>query len=108
MTYKTDTGLLGEVSDDGKHGNASVLDLDVSEAVESLLVSVGDKSEGIEEAERRLGTEFVSEGAEASRRSLLLSGGESSGGGDEGGDNSGLHVEFVNLARDLCFKNPEP
>merc|ERR1719232_2499750 len=47
--WKTDACLLDKVSNNGKHGDASVLDLDVSETVELLLVAIGNKAKGIEE-----------------------------------------------------------
>ena len=61
VSRKTDTGLLDEVTDNGKHGDTSVLELSEAEAVELLLVTVCDKAERIEEAKRRLGTEFILE-----------------------------------------------
>jgi len=57
-TAKVDTGTGDDVAKEGKHGNAAVLDLNVSEAVELVLVAVGDQAEGIEEAKRGLGTEL--------------------------------------------------
>jgi hypothetical protein len=42
VSRETDTGLSNELSNNGKHGNTSVLDLDVSETVELLLVTIGD------------------------------------------------------------------
>ena len=41
-----------------KHTDAAVLDLDVTEAVEALLVGILEEAEGIEEAKRGLGTEL--------------------------------------------------
>ena len=57
-TAKVDTGTGDDVAKEGKHGNAAVLDLNVTETVELLLVAVGDKAEGIEESKRGLGTEL--------------------------------------------------
>ena len=93
VSRKTDTGLSNEVSDNSKHGDTSVLELHKSEAVELLLVTIGDKSEGIEESERSLGTELVFEGHVGGDRSAgtLLGRGESSGRGDEGGGDNRLH-----------------
>jgi hypothetical protein len=51
-----------EVSNNGEHRDASVLDLDGTEAVELLLVTIGGKAKGIEESKRSLGTELVFEG----------------------------------------------
>ena len=55
---EADAGGGGEVSGDGEHGDAAVLDLDVTEAVEVGLITVGDEAEGIVEAERGLGSEL--------------------------------------------------
>merc|ERR1719197_1761868 len=44
VSGKTDSGLGNEVSDNGKHGDTSVLDLDVSEALELFFITIG-KSE---------------------------------------------------------------
>ena len=57
-TAKVDTGTGDDVSKEGKHGNAAMLDLNVTEAVELGLVAVGDKAEGVEEAKRGLGSEL--------------------------------------------------
>mmetsp|Transcript_3045 Transcript_3045/g.8595 ORF Transcript_3045/g.8595 Transcript_3045/m.8595 type:complete len:218 (-) Transcript_3045:42-695(-) len=91
VSWEADSGLLDQVSDDGEHGDASVLDLDVTEAVELLLVSVSDEAERIEESERGLGAELVLEGLDGGGAGGLLGRGEGGGGGDEGGDDDGLH-----------------
>ena len=57
-TAKVDTSTGDDVAKEGKHGNAAVLDLNVTEAVQLGLVSVSDKAEGVEEAKRGLGTEL--------------------------------------------------
>merc|ERR1711935_243600 len=57
---KVDSGTGGDLAKEGKHTDASVLDLDVSKTVESLLVNISvEKSQRIEESKRRLGTKFV-------------------------------------------------
>jgi len=88
-----DTGTGGDLSEEGEHTNASVLDLDVSESVESLLVDVTvQQTEGIEESERGLGAELVLEGLDGGGGGgLLLGGGERGGGGEDGCENGGLH-----------------
>ena len=95
VSGKTDSGLLDEVSSDGEHTDASVLDLDVTETVELLLVTIGDKSEGVEESKRSLGSELVFEGLQGGGGGSLLDRGESNGRGDEGCDDNRLH--FVKL-----------
>ena len=42
VTWETDSVLLDEVTSDCKHEDTSVLDLDVTEMIELLLVTVGD------------------------------------------------------------------
>jgi hypothetical protein len=96
VSGETDPSLSDEVSDDGEHGDTSVLDLDVTETVELLLVTVGDQAEGIEESKRILGTKLIIERREAGGGGCLPGGGESSGGGDKGGEDGGLHhFDFV-------------
>ena len=56
---KAHAGVRDEVSGDGEHGDAAVLELDPAEAVEVLLVAIGDAPEGIEEAEGGLGAELL-------------------------------------------------
>ena len=57
-TVEVDTGTGDDVAKEGKHGDAAVLDLNVTEAVELGLVTVGDQAEGIEKAKRGLGTKL--------------------------------------------------
>jgi len=97
ITRKVDTGLVDQVSDNTKHTDASVLDLDVTEAVELLLVAIGNKAEGIEESKGSLGTELTLESHVGGNRGtrVLRGRGEGGGGGNEGGGNSELHdVDF--------------
>jgi hypothetical protein len=89
ITRETDSGLSDKVSNDGKHADTSMLDLNVTKTIELLLVSISDQSEGIKEAKRRLGTEFVLEGHLESRGGLASLGrGECGGTGEQGGENS--------------------
>ena len=64
--------------------DAAVLDLNVTEAVEALLVGILEKAEGVEEAKGRLDTELRLEGLEGGGGGTLLGGGEGGGAGDEG------------------------
>ena len=105
---KTDSGLFDEVSNDGKHGNTSVLDLNVSETVEVFLVSIGDKSEGVEEAKRRLGSEFILEGLQGGGLGGLLGRSEGGGSGDEGGKDGELHVsDWIRKYEDENSSSPQ-
>ena len=115
VTWQTDSVLLDEVSEDGKHGDTSVLKLDVTKTVELGLVNIGDQTKRVVETERGLGTELVLEGTGrllgddllgALLGDRLLGGtkggslggslgwSESSSGGEEGGDNDVLHFGF--------------
>jgi hypothetical protein len=71
--------------------DTSVLQLNVTETVESLLVGTIKESKGIEESKRRLGTELVLEGSEGGGGLAGLGRGESGGAGDEGGNDGRLH-----------------
>jgi len=73
----------GDLSEEGEHTNAAVLDLDVSQAVELFLVAVFDESERIEVSERGLGSEDVFKGGQRSGTggSTLLLGGSKGGRG---------------------------
>ena len=51
----------GDLSEEGKHGNAAVLELDESKAVESGLVGIVEESKRIVEAKRRLDTKLALE-----------------------------------------------
>ena len=67
-----------------------MLELDVTEALETLLVGVGEEAEGVEEAKGRLDTELGLEGLEGGGGGTLLGGGEGGGAGNEGGEGSKL------------------
>ena len=95
VSGEVDSGAGDNLSEEGKHGDASVLDLDVSETVELFLVTALDESERIVETERRLGSEGVLEGAQGGGGSLLLGGSKGGGGGDKGGKDGGLHFDRV-------------
>jgi hypothetical protein len=92
-TRKTDAGLGNEVSNNGEHGNTSVLDFDVTQAVESGLVAVGNEAKGIPETKRNQGTDLVFEGHLGGDRSTGSVLGRSKGGGtsEEGGEDNELH-----------------
>ena len=67
-----------------------MLDLNVTEAVEALLVGILKKAKRIEEAERGLGAELGLEGLEGGGGGTLLGGSEGGGAGDKGGNSSKL------------------
>jgi hypothetical protein len=92
QTGKADSGFGGQVTNDGKHADAAVLDFDVTKAVELFLVTVGHQSQRIEESKGRLGTEFVLEGhAQGGGRRLLGDRGKGGGAGKKGGKDGEFH-----------------
>jgi len=89
---EADAGGGGEVTGDGEHGDAAVLDLDVTEAVEVGLITVGDEAKGIVEAKRGLGSELVLEGTKGGGGLAGLGGGKGGGRAKDGGEaDGGLH-----------------
>jgi hypothetical protein len=93
---KTDASFLDKVSNNGEHRDTSVLDLDGTEAVELLLVTIGDEAKGIEESKGSLSTNLVFESHVGGNRSTggVLGRGEGGGTGDEGGDDNRLHFDY--------------
>ena len=53
-----ESGAGDDLSGESELADSAVLDLDVSEAVESLLAGLVEESEGVEESDRGLGTEL--------------------------------------------------
>jgi hypothetical protein len=92
VSRKTDSSTGGDLSKEGKLGDAAVLELDVTETVEALLVGIIEQSQRIEEAKRRLSTKLVLEGVEGGGGLAGLGGGESGGRADKGSDDGRLHV----------------
>mmetsp|Transcript_13043 Transcript_13043/g.18682 ORF Transcript_13043/g.18682 Transcript_13043/m.18682 type:complete len:218 (+) Transcript_13043:132-785(+) len=91
VSWKTDSGTGGDLSEEGKLGDTSVLELDVTETVETLLVGIIEQSQRIEEAKRRLSTKLVLEGVEGGGGLAGLGRGESGGRADKGSDDGRLH-----------------
>jgi len=106
VSGKVDSGTGNDVSKESKLSNTSVLDLDVTEAVEALLISIIEESKGVEESKRGLGTELRLEGVECSGGLSGLGGREGGGRAEEGSEDSELHCVGVDVRRnrklDLC------
>jgi len=85
VSRKTNSGGGDNVSKDSQLGDTSVLKLDVTKAVEALLVSIIEHTERIEESKRSLGTDLSLESLNGSLGGGLGSRGEGGGGGDKGG-----------------------
>mmetsp|Transcript_9648 Transcript_9648/g.15234 ORF Transcript_9648/g.15234 Transcript_9648/m.15234 type:complete len:204 (+) Transcript_9648:221-832(+) len=89
---EANSGVGHEVTHDGKHGHASVLDLDSAKTVEFGLFGIVHEAEGVEESEGLLGADLAGEvGAEGGLG--LGDGGwsECGGGASEGGEEGELH-----------------
>ena len=95
VAWETDSGLSNEVSNNGKHGDTSVLELDISETVELRLVTIGNEAERIEESKWGLGAEFILEGVERSDLGGRLSWRKGGGGGKKGSNDDTLHCECL-------------
>eukprot|EP01083_Nonionella_stella_P050657 134672_1 len=91
VSSEVSSGAGEDVTQEGKLGNTSVLDLNVTEAVESLLVGLVQKSKGIEESDRGLGTKLSLEGIEGGGGLAGHSRGKGGGRGGKGGEDSKLH-----------------
>jgi hypothetical protein len=95
VSGEVDSGTGDDLAKEGKLSDTSVLDLNVTETVETLLCAVsGEHAEGIEESKRRLDTELILEGVQGGGGGLVLGRGESGGRADKGSDDGGLHGEF--------------
>ena len=70
---------------------ASVLDFHISETVKLELISIGNKTERIEEAKWRLGAKLILKGLNGRARRLLAGRSEGGGRSDEGSSDDGLH-----------------
>ena len=93
VSGEVDSGTGNDLAKEGKLSDTSVLDLNVTEAVETLLGAVsGEHAEGIEESKRRLDTKLVLEGVEGGGGLAGLGRGESGGRADKGSDDGRLHV----------------
>ena len=94
VSGKVDSSGVDQVSNNTKHADTAVLDLNISKTVELLLVTISNKAKGVEESKRRLGTKFILEGLQGGGGGGLLGRGESSGSGKKGGKDGGLHGFF--------------
>jgi hypothetical protein len=97
VSWKVDSSTGDNLSKEGKLTDTSVLDLDVTETVETVLVGSVEESHRIPASKRSLGTEFVFEGIVQSRGGGLLGGrGEGSSRGEKGGEDGELH-DFISI-----------
>jgi len=94
VSGKVDTSTGDDVSEESKLTDTSVLELNVTETVETVLVSIIKKSKRIEESKRRLNSDLTLESVEGSGGLSNLGRCESSSGGDEGCKDK-LHFDLL-------------
>jgi hypothetical protein len=80
-----------DVTQEGKLADTSVLDLDVTKAIEAGLAGIVEQAEGVEETKRRLGTKLTLEGVEGGGGLAGLGRGKCGGGGGKSGEGGKLH-----------------
>jgi hypothetical protein len=97
VSWKVDSVTGHDLSEEGKLGDTSVLDLYVTKTVETFLVGIVKESKRIEESKWWLGSELRLEGAEGGGGLGNLGRCEGGGGGGKGGGNDKLHVDFLDL-----------
>jgi hypothetical protein len=102
ISRKVDTSTVDDVSEECKLTNTSVLDLNITKTVETLLVSIIKKSKRIEETKRRLNSEFSLESVERSGGLSNLGRCESSSRGKEGGEDE-LHFGRSKISQMLYY-----
>ena len=86
VSWKTDSVTGDNLSKEGKLGDTSVLQLNVTKTVETLLVGIVKHAQRIEESKRGLGSELVLEGVDGGGGLSNLSGSKGGGRGDGGGE----------------------
>ncbi len=91
VSRKMESSTGDDLSQEGKLGDAAVLELDESKTVEALLVGTIEQAEGVEEAKGGLGTELVLEGREGGGGLANLGGGEGSGRAGKSSEGNNLH-----------------
>mmetsp|Transcript_11606 Transcript_11606/g.24202 ORF Transcript_11606/g.24202 Transcript_11606/m.24202 type:complete len:236 (-) Transcript_11606:63-770(-) len=101
VSGKVDAGTGDNLAEEGKLADTAVLELDVTEAVEPLLVGISEHAEGIKETKRGLGSKLRLESHVQGGGGLAGLGRGKGGGraGEEGGDGE-LHVGDLGLVWD--------
>ena len=93
VSRETGSGTSGDLSKEGKHGDTSVLELNETETVETVLVGISQPVKGVVESKRSLGTKLVLEGIQGGGGLAGLGGGKGGGRGDGGGKDDRLHFD---------------
>jgi hypothetical protein len=101
VTREVDSGTGEDVSEEGQLSNTSVLDLDVTETVETFLIGAVEETKGIPASKRSLDTKLVLESTEGGGGHGLLGRGKGGGAGEEGGNDSELHGVYELLKSEI-------
>merc|ERR1719296_458907 len=91
VATEVDASAGDDVAEEGELRDTAVLELDVTEAVETLPVSIIEQTEGVEEAKRRLGSELGLESIESSGGLAGLGGGKGGSRSHKGGESGNFH-----------------
>ena len=91
VSGQMDSGAGHDLAQKGELGHAGVLDLHVTEVVETGLVSIVQESKRVKESKGRLGSELGLERVQGRGGGLLRDRGEGGGGAHEGGEEGKLH-----------------
>lgn len=91
VTREMNASTGGDLSEEGKLADTSVLDLYETKTVESILVGIIEESEGVKEAEWGLSAKLGLEGGERSDGLGHGGGGECGGRAEDGNEAGGLH-----------------
>ena len=94
VSRKMDAGTGDDVTEEGKLTDTAVLDLDITEAVETLLVSARKHAKRIEETDRGLGSELRLKGIQGGGCLANLGRGEGGSRASKKGGDDKLHDVF--------------
>mmetsp|Transcript_12327 Transcript_12327/g.8634 ORF Transcript_12327/g.8634 Transcript_12327/m.8634 type:complete len:238 (-) Transcript_12327:39-752(-) len=103
VTWKVDSGTGGDLSEESKLGDTSVLEFYVTKTVETGLVNTVKKSKRIVESKRRLSSKLRLESIKSGGGLGNLGRSESCGGSGEGGGDNEFHVDCF-CSRKLCVQ----
>mmetsp|Transcript_28212 Transcript_28212/g.68670 ORF Transcript_28212/g.68670 Transcript_28212/m.68670 type:complete len:251 (-) Transcript_28212:42-794(-) len=92
-SWETDSGGSGQVTNNSKHGNTSVLEFTLAKGIELFLVSVFNELQRIPQSQRSSDTNFVFESGNRSGSAALLGRGKGGGRSDKSEERDNLHVD---------------
>ena len=97
VSWKVESSTGGDLTKEGQHTDASVLQFDVTKTFESLLGGItGEHTERIVESKWWLNTKLFLEGSQGGGLGCcLLSRCEGTGGGDKGCKDGELHDDYI-------------